>query len=151
MTAYRSTECCAQSSKRRTFRDRLPRPPSRWRPRVKTTCDREGGGFSLRRAVTDCAVLPVKLDCGDEIFIGHSDRIGALSLAAQGRIQRCLRRPCFYPPWSGVRIRGMMPLRRTKYPPTKAMTIVTKTPNTNALNSRRPLTGTRLSHSQTLL
>src|SRR5216683_6578307 len=29
---------------------------------------------------------------------------------------------------------GMMPLWRTKYPPTKATTMVTKTPNTNPLN-----------------
>jgi hypothetical protein len=52
-----------------------------WRPWVQALRDGRGGGFSLCRAVADCAVLPIKFDCGDEIFVGHSDRIGARSNA----------------------------------------------------------------------
>jgi len=49
------------------------------RLRVKALRNRRGRWISLRRAVADRAVLPVKLDGGNEIFVGQTDRIGALS------------------------------------------------------------------------
>src|SRR6516164_3310070 len=76
-----------------------------WRPGVKTFRDRRGRGFALCRAMADRAALPIELDGGDEIFVGHRDRIGALSLAMQGGIQRCLCRPSFQPRRGAVRIR----------------------------------------------
>src|SRR5262249_5279709 len=75
-----------------------------WRLRIKALRNRRGRWISLCSAVADRAVLPVKLDGGNEIFVGQSDRIGALSLATQGRVQRCLCRPRFQPRGGGISI-----------------------------------------------
>ena len=104
------------------------------RPRVETFRHRRGRRVSLRGAVADGAVPPIKLDAGNQIGSVSVTGLGPLG-ASRSRVASndVFAAQISSHPGSASALAGTRPLRRTMYPHTAATTIVARTPSRNAL------------------